>query len=113
MSDEKEEKSLIIRPEVVSEMTHREHYDWVQKQAPKPEGAHGWIQWKGTDVCIDIHCTCGALLHIDAEFMYYVRCSECKALYAASPYIKLVPLPEDQRRYVESECDNVIKEATG
>jgi len=24
---------------------------------------HGWVQWKGTDVCMDVHCACG---HIDA-----------------------------------------------
>ena len=35
---------------------------------------HGWIQWKGTNVCMDIHCKCGMLTHIDADFAYHVKC---------------------------------------
>lgn len=38
---------------------------------------HGWIQWKGTDVCMDIHCKCGFHGHVDAEFAYFVKCLEC------------------------------------
>ncbi len=30
--------------------------------------SHGWLQWKGTDACMDIHCKCGTLSHIDADF---------------------------------------------
>ena len=31
-----------------------------------------FIQWKGTDVCMDFHCKCGAHLHIDGMFVYKV-----------------------------------------
>jgi hypothetical protein len=29
---------------------------------------HGWIQWKGTNVCMDVYCACGHHSHIDAKF---------------------------------------------
>lgn len=36
---------------------------------------HAFIQWKGTDVCMDFHCDCGAWHHIDAYFVYVVQCT--------------------------------------
>lgn len=50
---------------------------------------YGWIQWKGTEVCMDIHCECGADLHIDAEFCYHIKCVRCGAIYECSGYIDL------------------------
>ena len=32
----------------------------------------GRIQWKGTDICVDIHCVCGYLGHIDGEFLIHI-----------------------------------------
>lgn len=55
-------------------------------------GVHGWIQWKGTNVCIDIYCECGHHSHLDEEFAYFVRCPKCHQVYAMGAYIKLVPL---------------------
>lgn len=48
-----------------------------------PEGsdAHMFIQWKGTDVCLDFHCPCGTHSHLDADFTYYVRCAGCGSIY--------------------------------
>ena len=47
---------------------------WVDRDAPQhgaPEAPYAYIQWKGTDVCLDVHCTCGAeLLHYDGYFAY-------------------------------------------
>jgi hypothetical protein len=51
--------------------------------------AHGWIQWKGTQVCIDITCKCGESYHLDEEFMYHVKCSKCGRLYECGGNIKL------------------------
>lgn len=42
--------------------------------------AHGWIQWKGTDVCMDVHCKCGEHSHLDAEFAYYIKCPKCGSI---------------------------------
>jgi len=63
--------------------------------------AHGWIQWKGTNVCIDLHCPCGAHDHIDAGFAYFYRCSGCGRGYALGQTIKLIPLTPEQVKYVE------------
>ena len=55
---------------------------------------HGWIQWKGTDVCIDIHCTCGESTHIDGDFMYHIQCPHCKQIYEANGHVELIPIAE-------------------
>jgi hypothetical protein len=34
-----------------------------------------FIQWKGTDVCMDFHCTCGEQYHFDGFFAYAVKCN--------------------------------------
>lgn len=52
---------------------------------------HGWIQWKGTDVCMDLHCTCGVHGHIDAGFAYYVKCTGCGQVYLVSAHVALLP----------------------
>lgn len=42
---------------------------------------HAFIQWKGTDACIDFRCHCGRHYHIDAEFLYFIKCPACGALW--------------------------------
>ena len=50
---------------------------------------HVWIQWKGTDVCADIHCECGAHLHHDGDFMYFVQCPYCEQIWEVGTHVKL------------------------
>ena len=66
------------------------------------EGPHAWIQWKGTNVCADIHCECGAMTHLDDEFAYSVRCVVCNRLYGMDPHVTLVPLEDSD---VEGACE--------
>ena len=68
------------------------------------DGPHGWIQWKGTDVCIDVHCACGHLGHFDGEFAYLIRCPACQQVYYVSQYVHLEKVEVD-----ESEIDMVRK----
>lgn len=68
------------------------------------EEAHGWIQWKGTDVCIDLHCKCGFLGHFDGDFLYFYECPQCHAKYAVGQIVKLIPLTDEQEKHVETEC---------
>ena len=56
---------------------------------------HGWIQWKGTDVCMDIHCKCGSLNHIDADFAYFVKCPNCGTVYMCNGHIEFIELEEE------------------
>jgi hypothetical protein len=57
---------------------------------------HGWIQWKGTDVCIDLHCVCGHHGHFDGDFFYYYQCPACGARYAVGMNVALIPMTEQQ-----------------
>ena len=50
---------------------------------------HAWIQWKGTDVCADIHCSCGAHSHFDGDFMYFIRCPACRKVWEVGTHISL------------------------
>jgi hypothetical protein len=58
---------------------------------------HGWIQWKGTDVCIDIYCECGDHGHVDDEFFYHYQCHACGRRYEVGCNVALIPLRDDQR----------------
>lgn len=44
------------------------------KEEPSPRA---FIQWKGTEVCMDFYCECGAHLHFDGFFAYAMRCPHC------------------------------------
>jgi|GEM_PF-2139104 len=86
--------------------TEKEAWDIQETYAGKP---HGWIQWKGTDVCMDIHCECGAHMHLDAEFAYNVKCPYCGVSYMCNGHIELIKLefePENCLIELEKEeCD--------
>ena len=53
------------------------------------ESPHAWIQWKGTDVCMDVRCPCGTSWHVDAWFCYHIKCPGCGKVYECNPYIEL------------------------
>lgn len=72
--------------------TYEECWDEQEKYEGKP---HGWVQWKGTNACIDIHCECGVLGHIDGEFVYSVKCPNCGRLYFLNGHIQLIEFEED------------------
>lgn len=64
---------------------------------------HGWIQWKGTRPCIDLHCECGAHGHVDhGEFFYHYRCAACGRCYALGAHITLSPLTPEDVVYIEA-----------
>ena len=63
------------------------------------DGPHAWIQWKGTFVCMDVHCSCGKLSHIDAEFAYYVKCA-CGKIWAMCANVRMLEV-------MESDVDGV------
>jgi uncharacterized protein (DUF983 family) len=50
-----------------------------------PENRPEWttfIQWKGTDLCMDFWCPeCGHHTHFDGFFAYHVQCSNCEARF--------------------------------
>ena len=57
--------------------------------------AQAFIQWKGTVVCCDFECSCGHYQHIDAEGMYYVKCSECGRFWESPSFVLLREVEPD------------------
>lgn len=58
-------------------------------------GPFGWIQYKGSDICVDIHCSCGELSHYDGDFAYAVRCPHCQKAWVLGQTVRLVELSQD------------------
>ena len=81
-------------------MTTWEEHNKQEKPPPRP---YGFIQWKGTDVCMDLNCSCGHLGHIDDEFAYSIRCRQCGQTYATGSYIVLTPIDPDDDKDIVSD----------
>lgn len=64
----------------------------------KPKGSHCFIQWKGTDVCADVHCSCGNADHVDREFFYYWGCAKCGQVYEVDCYVRLKAIQDRKER---------------
>ncbi len=58
--------------------------------------ANASVQWKGTDVCMDVYCECGCRGHIDGYFAYYIKCEACGSIYETSPKINLIKISIEQ-----------------
>lgn len=44
--------------------------------------AETFIQWKGTDVCMDFYCPCGVgHAHVDGYFANFIQCQKCGTVY--------------------------------
>lgn len=60
----------------------QKHYDGeFPFTRPSESDASMFIQWKGTDVCVDFICECGEHGHFDGGFMYYLQCPTCESIY--------------------------------
>ena len=56
---------------------------------------HCWIQWKGTNVCMDFYCECGEQSHVDADFTYHIKCPACSRVYFCNGHIELIALVQE------------------
>lgn len=56
-----------------------------------------FIQWKGTDVCMDFYCECGAHCHFDGDFAYAVKCPHCATIWEMPCH--MFPRKADERTY--------------
>jgi len=89
-------------------LTNREEA-WAAQEIYKGK-PHGWVQWKGTHVCMDIHCECGVMTHIDDTFVYYVKCPCCGRVYMCNGHIQLLevayrPLHDIKMADNDEGCD--------
>ena len=79
--------------------TSKEAWELQETYEDKP---HGWIQWKNTNVSMDIRCKCGHVANIQASFAYYVKCPNCNTVYMCNGHIQLIEIEEEP-------SNNVIK----
>lgn len=56
-----------------------------------------FIQWKGTNVCMDFYCECGAHCHFDGYFAYCVKCPHCQTVWEMPCHV--FPRKADHRTY--------------
>lgn len=59
----------------------------------------GWIQYKGSNICVDIHCDCGELSHYDGDFAYAVRCPYCQKQWVLGQTVRLVELSPEMEEH--------------
>lgn len=55
---------------------------------------HAWIQWKGTNACLDFYCDCGEHTHFDGDFAYHLQCCKCGEVYFMNGHIEIIKLEE-------------------
>lgn len=68
---------------------------------------HGWIQWNGTDVCMDVYCKCGEQFHIDATSAYHVKCPCCDTVYMCNGHIEIIELEKEPDHCVAVDDDYI------
>lgn len=74
------------------------HASHIDIEAPQFKGKpHGWIQWKGTEVCIDLRCICGINSHYDGDFLYFWECPHCHVLWEMGTHIQMYPVSTEDR----------------
>lgn len=83
----------------------RDEYDlWKATVEPTPtlNGGEGttnvFLQWKGTDVCLDFYCACGGEGHFDGYFAGALRCPGCGAVYAMPALIYPAKVESESRQ---------------
>ena len=82
----------------------KDYYSEIYSKDTFTTKSNGWIQWKGTDACIDIYCSkCNNRDHIDGTFLYFYTCPECGTVYALGQNINLIELTKEQ-------IDNYVKQ---
>jgi hypothetical protein len=54
---------------------------WEDEREPAVYQHDVFIQWKGTDICCDLHCDCGQSSHFDGGFAYVLKCPHCEKLW--------------------------------
>lgn len=57
---------------------------------------HIWVQWKGTNVCCDIHCSCGCDGHFDGDFFYTFQCPNCLQYWEVGTHVQIYPITKEE-----------------
>lgn len=57
---------------------------------------HIWVQWKGTEVCCDIRCSCGGTSHFDGDFFYFFRCPHCQRHWEVGTHVSIYEVTKER-----------------
>ena len=57
----------------------------------------GYIQYKGTDICIDLCCECGWNDHYDGYFCYGFTCPKCGQSYTLPDELNFTKVEVDSK----------------
>ena len=58
-----------------------------------------FIQWKGTDLCMDFRCPeCGEHSHYDGMYAYHIRCGNCRVFFRMPTDVAVVKVTEQEAR---------------
>ena len=80
--------------DLVIPLTNQEQVD-----ALRSDDDQCFIQWKGTDICMDWTCpTCGERQHVDGYFCYALQCASCNQFCHVGTTVVLTPISEDVGR---------------
>jgi hypothetical protein len=58
---------------------------------------HGRLQWKGSDVCMDVHCVCGELAHFDGDYTFFIQCPTCGRIYYCNSHIEFIEIEKEPK----------------
>lgn len=64
------------------------------------EDAHGSMQWKGSDIYLDLHCDCGHTSNIKGDAVFFVKCPACNTIFELNGFIQLIKRPDiDEKKH--------------
>ena len=73
------------------------------------ERPDAFIQWKGTDACIDVYCTCGEQFHFDGYFAYELTCGACGQTYELPNTLRVHPVEPSRGLHLVFDDREVIQ----
>lgn len=73
------------------------------------ERPDAFIQWKGTDACLDLYCTCGEQFHFDGYFAYELTCGRCGQTYELPNTLRIYPVEPSRGLTLVFDGQEVIK----
>ena len=69
-----------------------------------------FIQWKGTDACLDLYCTCGEQFHFDGMFAYELTCGHCGQTYELPHMLQVQPVEPSRGLKIVFDAREVIQD---
>jgi len=66
--------------------------------------AEMFIQWKGTNLCIDFWCPCGQHCHFDGYFAHHLKCPTCGDIFEMGTQVLARRATEEPPFFVEMDA---------